>query len=228
MAGTERSPPTTACWRGRSGASAWRLRQCGSRTGPGTVLLPSTSKRPGLRLRLATARLMASKVACRMLMRSMVAGQITPSPQARAHWRIRGARCSRLAALRALESVRPGRSYCSGRMTAAATTGPARQPRPASSMPAMSRGREGGAQSRPCSGAGTAEDRLRRGGTVFHSVAETTKTSPRARQGEVRSVALLPGHVHRTLRPPWTFRRAADQKRPRGLMRAALPLRARR
>ena len=77
-------------------------------------------------------------------------------------------------------------------------------------------------------GAGAAEDLLRRGGIVFHSVAKTPKTSPRARQGEVHSVRILPGHVHRTLRPPWTFRWAANQKRPRGLMRAALPLRARR
>jgi hypothetical protein len=43
---------------------------------------------------------------------------------------------SRCASLSFLESVRPGTSWPSGQSTAAATTGPARQPLPASSTPA--------------------------------------------------------------------------------------------
>lgn len=74
-------------------------------------------------------------------MRSMSRGQTTPMPHVTAHERMPSARDSRRAAVSFLESVSPGRAYSCGRMTAAATTGPARQPRPASSMPANTGGR---------------------------------------------------------------------------------------
>src|SRR5919197_4073156 len=53
--------------------------------------------------------------------------------------RIRAYARSRWRAFRTFESLIPSRSNASGRMTAAATRGPARAPRPASSAPAMSR-----------------------------------------------------------------------------------------
>src|ERR1043165_5394777 len=83
---------------------------------------------------------MASFEAWRMLMRSMVTGSTTPTATARARsrtWRQTAKRCSK--SMRSLESLTRRRVGSASRITHAATTGPARQPRPTSSVPAMAR-----------------------------------------------------------------------------------------
>ena len=84
----------------------------------------------------ASRALMASRLACRMLKRSISTTEAAPIP-IRARARNRPASRSRSWAHNTLESARPlsGRS----RITAAATTGPASGPRPTSSTPATNR-----------------------------------------------------------------------------------------
>ena len=152
MAGTRASPSTTASC---SGAGMPNLRKYMG----GMICVPSTSRRAGtgpsafMRTRMAaTARVMAMSEACRILMRDISSIQARPMPQPVASWRISAARRSRSSALSTLESSRPMRSNPSGKMTAAATTGPARQPRPASSAPAVRAScARGAAKRRPCS-----------------------------------------------------------------------------
>src|SRR5919201_2456122 len=62
-----------------------------------------------------------------------------PTDTATAAGMIRSKQRSRWSGVSSFESLMPQRSKSSGRMTAAATRGPARAPRPASSAPAMSR-----------------------------------------------------------------------------------------
>ena len=111
---------------------------CG--TGRPRTWSPSTRAWSGGAGRARTARAMARWVARRMLWRSISstvarqAAQATPGCVARTVKIF-----SRRAAGTFFESVRPSRAKSAGRMTAAATTGPARGPRPASSTPATKR-----------------------------------------------------------------------------------------
>ena len=87
-----------------------------------------------------------------MLMREISFIQASPMPQPTASVRISPARRSRSSAFSTLESSSPMRSKPSAKMTAPATTGPARQPLPASSVPAVSFSCMSGAlKSSPCS-----------------------------------------------------------------------------
>ena len=132
MTGTSASPSTMDFWRGDDGQHAARCRNSGS----GIVWLPSMSNPLGRTFNTLAAWHMALSVACKILMRSISGGQTTPSPQANATAPISAARPSRRVGDNTLESARPGITAPSGKITAAATTGPARQPRPASSIPA--------------------------------------------------------------------------------------------
>src|SRR5574341_348195 len=74
-----------------------------------------------------------------MLMRSISAASTSAVAQARARSRMRAARSSRTFSEMSLESRRPRMGRLGSRMTAAATTGPKSEPRPASSTPATER-----------------------------------------------------------------------------------------
>src|SRR2546427_1125003 len=85
------------------------------------------------------ARRIASAEATRMLSRSISCDEAAPTPNARARARIRTARARRTTGGRILLSRRPRTARQSvGKTTAAATTGPASGPRPASSTPTRS------------------------------------------------------------------------------------------
>ncbi len=101
--------------------------------------LPSIKAWSGCRCSPAIARCMANKVACRMLRRSISSTLAAAMAQLRAWDLISGARASRLFSLRVLESASPAIGCLGSSMTAAAMTGPAHGPRPASSTPAISR-----------------------------------------------------------------------------------------
>ena len=78
------------------------------------------------------------RLARRMSSASMSRAATTPTPTAsarRADLAVRAARAPPASSF--LESSRPGQDAPGGRITAAATTGPASEPRPASSTPAM-------------------------------------------------------------------------------------------
>src|ERR1043165_9588597 len=110
---------------------------CGiSRFSSSTASRRRTSGRRG---RFSTASCMASLLARRMLMRSMVPGSTTPTATARATSRTCRQTARRCSASRSLESLTRTRVGSRSRITQAATTGPARQPRPTSSVPAMAR-----------------------------------------------------------------------------------------
>src|SRR3989338_2342949 len=105
---------------------------------------PSTKISSGWIGRSPMARAIASRVACRMLRWSISSAQARPTPTW-AHRRMHSKARSRWRAVSALESsMRTGRRarrdpHPWGSTTAAATTGPAHGPRPASSTPAISR-----------------------------------------------------------------------------------------
>ena len=105
----------------------------------GLKRLPSTSRNSGAAPSDSTARFMASIVACKMLMRSMVSVSTTATAQLSAASRIAGASAARSSAVSFFESSSRSRMPVGlkkrGKTTAAATTGPASGPRPASSMP---------------------------------------------------------------------------------------------
>jgi hypothetical protein len=84
-----------------------------------------------------TARRMARRLAPRMLIRSITRGPTKLKPIATATLRTSSACSARCSRLRRLESSTPGSFAFAGRTTAAATTGPARQPRPTSSTPTI-------------------------------------------------------------------------------------------
>jgi hypothetical protein len=80
---------------------------------------------------------MARRVASRMFTQSIVAASAEATAQARACSRMRAASSRRRSGVRHLLSSTPGSGgRCGSAITAAATTGPAKQPRPASSTPA--------------------------------------------------------------------------------------------
>src|SRR6185312_1884484 len=84
----------------------------------------------------SSARLIARKVAPRMFNASIPSRSAHATAQAMHRARMSVARRSRSSGVRVLESARPRIRRLGSRMTAAATTGPARGPLPASSTPA--------------------------------------------------------------------------------------------
>ena len=120
---TDASPRTTAlCGTGRDGIGN-----------------PSTRTKSGgapEAARPSRARLIARNVAGAMPRRSISAAEAEPTPQAAATLRIRGASSSRTSGARTFESSRPRTIAPGARATAAANTGPASAPLPASSTPA--------------------------------------------------------------------------------------------
>jgi len=102
--------------------------------------VPSIRRRPGVTDRCARARRMARPVAQRMFRRSTSFTDAAPIPHVRTRDLICTARTSRRRAVSFLESRSPSIGSASGaNTTAAATTGPARGPRPTSSRPATYR-----------------------------------------------------------------------------------------
>jgi len=102
----------------------------------GGICRPSASTRSGTGCSRATARAIACKEARRMSVRSISTEEIAQALQVTALARISSYKSRRLAAVSFLLSSRPEGHHVGGRTTAAATTGPAQQPRPASSTPA--------------------------------------------------------------------------------------------
>ena len=100
---------------------------------------PSTTTRVGSTFRPSTARVIVAIVLCRMLMRSISSTSPHATHQASAFSRISRASASRFFAVSFLESANPSIGRAGSRITAAAQTGPARGPRPASSTPATYR-----------------------------------------------------------------------------------------
>ena len=84
----------------------------------------------------ASARRIASRLALRMLLRSMPSAQTDETPMPSAVFRIVSKSASRCSAVRRFESSSPLGMRLGLSTTAAATTGPASGPRPASSSPA--------------------------------------------------------------------------------------------
>ena len=82
---------------------------------------------------------MARRLARRIFRRSISPESATPTAQEAARSLIQPARSSRFLALNSFESLMSGLKMPGSKTTAAATTGPARGPRPASSTPAMRR-----------------------------------------------------------------------------------------
>ncbi len=101
-------------------------------------LLPSMRQRCGCAASPATARRMASRLAWRILWASISSTEATPMDQRtsscvqRTSWS-----SSRCARGRSFESLRCLCRKPSGKIAAAAKTGPAQQPRPTSSTPAI-------------------------------------------------------------------------------------------
>src|SRR5690349_9887103 len=109
----------------------------------------------GRRTRAAIARCMASAVATRMLSRSISWDEAAPTPKPSARERTCSASLSRMRAGRILLSRRPRTArHPAGNATAAATTGPASGPRPASSTPTRSASSAQAARSRFSEGRG--------------------------------------------------------------------------
>ncbi len=96
---------------------------------------PSTSTRRGRTARACTARRMARSVALWMFSASISAWDAQPMLQATARALMTAAAAVLSSGSRAFESSRMSRGKSAGRMTAAAVTGPASGPRPASSTP---------------------------------------------------------------------------------------------
>ena len=97
--------------------------------------LPSIRAVTGRSASWSTARRMASPVAWRMFRSAISATVAKAKPKARAVARISASSAARAAAVSALESFRPTGIRRGSRITAAAVTGPAQGPRPASSTP---------------------------------------------------------------------------------------------
>src|SRR5829696_9102456 len=107
------------------------------------------------------ARRIAMAVATRMLYRSISWAEAAPIPKAMTRVRFRSASRTRLPGGRTLLSLRPRtQEQPAGKTTAAATTGPARGPRPASSTP-----------TRSCSSAQTARSRVSVGRSIESALA---------------------------------------------------------
>ena len=100
------------------------------------------SKKSGEQDSLSTARHMASLVALSIPTESIVPESMTPTEMAIASCQMRRYKDSRRRGgicLLSATDFNQGKSGNGGRITAAATTGPARAPRPASSIPAIRR-----------------------------------------------------------------------------------------
>src|SRR6476659_4308596 len=109
----------------------------------------------GRRISDAMARCIASAVATRMLSRSISWEEAAPTPYPSARARIRSASTRRTRAGRILLSRSPRTArHSAGNTTAAATTGPASGPRPASSTPTRSASTAQAARSRWSEGRG--------------------------------------------------------------------------
>src|ERR1035437_9968912 len=102
-------------------------------SGSDTASSSSASGRTGRR---AAASWLASSVAWRMLIRSIRSELTNATAQATAFARISRSNRRRSSGFSIFESRSPRGSQSGGRITAAAATGPARQPRPTSSIPA--------------------------------------------------------------------------------------------
>ena len=102
--------------------------------------LPSTSTLLGFNRSPLTARCIAKSVACKMFSVSISSTVASAIEQHKALARIWSNKRSRFKAVSFLESAKPGMGCKSSNMTAAATTGPAKGPRPASSTPAINPG----------------------------------------------------------------------------------------
>ena len=96
----------------------------------------SVSTSSGSSPRMASARPMARRVASSMFTRSIVGASTIPMPIATARARMTASNSSRSSGVRSFESFTPSIRVPGPKMTAAATTGPASGPRPASSSPA--------------------------------------------------------------------------------------------
>ena len=99
--------------------------------------MPSTRRVSGLGSRAFTARAIASREAFRILNSSIYSRETTPTAVAKASPWITTKASSLALAVIIFESLTPGTSGLGGKITAAATTGPANGPRPASSTPAI-------------------------------------------------------------------------------------------
>ena len=101
---------------------------------------PSIRQWPGAGSSACAARAIARWVARRMLRRSISPQSASATDQRTSPWPVRNSKsASRRDALSFFESSRPGQTKPAGRITAAAATGPASGPRPASSIPAIQR-----------------------------------------------------------------------------------------
>src|SRR5579859_3880292 len=105
---------------------------------PGGQALPSMIALLGLTARPATARRMASMEAWKMFSRSISSTVANATDQAVARSLMRSARSSRRSGVSTFESARPLMRRAGLRITAAAWTGPASGPLPASSTPQTS------------------------------------------------------------------------------------------
>lgn len=99
------------------------------------IVTASLSSRSGCGDNCAIACRIASYVACRILISSILSGPIVPSPVATACSMMISYSSSLFAAESFLESLIYNISQSFGRITAPATTGPASGPRPTSSIP---------------------------------------------------------------------------------------------
>ena len=132
MAKHNRSPLTTVRCCGRSLAGIDFARK----NSTGIFWFPSIRRQSGVCRNDLSALPIASRLALRILRRSISSTSTMPSPQVRAFCLIMGTNVSRWLGLNTLESLMSGCEKPRGRTTAAATTGPASGPRPTSSNPA--------------------------------------------------------------------------------------------
>src|SRR5687768_6126868 len=125
-----------------------------------------------------------------MLYRSISRAEAAPSAKATARSRILAARRTRSGAVSRFESSTPAIARTSGGMTTAqATTGPARGPRPTSSMPAMSGPFP--ARSSRSSGLQRAMQLLRRAAGLWHLHLRLALLDARGLAGEVAEIIEL-------------------------------------
>ena len=121
-----------------SGTSASPLTMAVHGTSSGSRKRPSISTSSGCTRRARSARHIASSEALWMLMRSISSAEHQPVAQAEARRRITAAAAARSSAASCFESFRQATGNPRGSTTAAAVTGPASGPRPASSIPQRS------------------------------------------------------------------------------------------
>src|SRR5579884_769307 len=120
-------------------ASPSTIARAGQGASSGTCV-PSISASCGTGASAASARAMPSRVARKMLCRSMSSTLTSTTLNASARSRMRAASAARRAGPSTFESASPRMRRAGSSITAATTTGPASGPRPASSTPAVSGG----------------------------------------------------------------------------------------